>query len=556
MNLGQLLVFIPGIINILVILYMLLHTKSYKGVNLFILFQTALLFWQIEEFFLRQTGLSYAYAVALDQMFSMGWLALGALLLHFVMDFLQLPQVKNRLVLSAIWLPYFIFFGLYQANPQPNAFHQHDIWGYTLAIRPGSSDLIQRFWLVTLVFIAISLLIYHYKLKQTARIKKKQIGFLLLGLAFPVSVGFVFQIMFPLLGIPDIPLTSMGMLFFTIIAFYALTKFQLFDPNQEVQAGEVLDQMLQAVLIVERNGQLLYLNQRAQELFGDHTHQKTSLDTLFSLSMHLDSFLSLGWNAVQSKKDLGFVEVIYKQSGKRYSVEAVPLFKNNKQEKLLLVLKDRMEEEHTLLEVERLTQVMAQDKGTSFQLFWELDLQQQQVIWGSSFHALFSFPHEFKPNRLEEDFYSIVCPEDRLILKRNSQKAWDGTTSGANTWEFSLLNRNGDKIRVREHFFVIRGANNLPKKCFGTLSIIDEAWSPAILAEKRGEQLKKIAWTQSHLVRAPLAKVMALSDLLAGALEEDPEQVKFYVTAMQESAEELDQIIRQIIADSHEEKVA
>ncbi|EIM78873.1 PAS domain-containing protein [Nitritalea halalkaliphila LW7] len=556
MNLGQLLVFIPGLVNFLVILYMLSHTKSYKGANLFLLFQTALLFWQVEEFFLRQTGLSYAYAVALDQMFSMGWLALGALLLHFVIDFLQLPQAKNRVILALIWLPYFVFFGLYQANPQPNAFNQHEIWGYTLAIRPDSTDLIQRLWLVTLVFIAIGLLIYHYALKQTDKIKKKQIGLLLLGLAFPVSVGFVFQIIFPFIGLPDIPLTSMGMLFFTVIAFYALTKYQLFDPNQEVQAGEVLDQMLSAILIVDLNGHILYLNHRAMALFGEFPQQKPALDALFTLSIPIERFLSLGWSGAQSKENLKDVEFFNMRHQKRYAVEAVPLFKHNKQEKLLLVLKDRVEEEQALLEVERLTQVMAEDKGTAFQLFWELDLQQQQVIWGNSFHILFSFPSEFKPNRLDEAFYGIVCPEDRLMLKRNSQRAWEGLASGANTWEFGLLNHNGDKIRVREHFFVIRDTHNQPKKCFGTLSIIDEAWNPAALAEKRGEQLKKIAWTQSHLVRAPLAKVMALSDLLATAYEEDPEQVKFYVEALQESAEELDQIIRQIIADSHGEKVA
>ena len=65
--------------------------------------------------------------------------------------------------------------------------------------------------------------------------------------------------------------------------------------------------------------------------------------------------------------------------------------------------------------------------------------------------------------------------------------------------------------------------------------------------EKQNKQLKEIAWIQSHVVRAPLARMMGLIDLLKGFsnTEAEREQLLGYVM---DSAHELDHIIRDISA--------
>jgi PAS domain S-box-containing protein len=63
--------------------------------------------------------------------------------------------------------------------------------------------------------------------------------------------------------------------------------------------------------------------------------------------------------------------------------------------------------------------------------------------------------------------------------------------------------------------------------------------------ENQNEKLQEISWAQSHLVRAPLAKVMALIPLLKDT-GEDKEQQEQLLEYLNSSANELDEVIKSI----------
>jgi PAS domain S-box-containing protein len=63
--------------------------------------------------------------------------------------------------------------------------------------------------------------------------------------------------------------------------------------------------------------------------------------------------------------------------------------------------------------------------------------------------------------------------------------------------------------------------------------------------ELQNEKLREIAWMQSHLVRAPLARIMGLVDMIKN-MEKGPEEKEKYIEHILTSAEELDQVIRGI----------
>ena len=67
--------------------------------------------------------------------------------------------------------------------------------------------------------------------------------------------------------------------------------------------------------------------------------------------------------------------------------------------------------------------------------------------------------------------------------------------------------------------------------------------------ENQNEKLRKIAWTQSHITRAPLARFMGLLDLLE--IEENAgADVKFILQQLKISANEFDEIIRKMVRES------
>ena len=61
--------------------------------------------------------------------------------------------------------------------------------------------------------------------------------------------------------------------------------------------------------------------------------------------------------------------------------------------------------------------------------------------------------------------------------------------------------------------------------------------------EDQNKKLREIAWTQSHVVRAPLVRLMALVNMLNEHFEDKSE---FYLEQINRSAQELDNIIREI----------
>ncbi|MCU0399782.1 MAG: response regulator [Algoriphagus sp.] len=64
--------------------------------------------------------------------------------------------------------------------------------------------------------------------------------------------------------------------------------------------------------------------------------------------------------------------------------------------------------------------------------------------------------------------------------------------------------------------------------------------------EKQNKAFLEIAWIQSHVVRAPLARLMGLLNLLIDDQKIQDEESLGYLHLIQKSAEELDQIIREI----------
>jgi signal transduction histidine kinase len=71
------------------------------------------------------------------------------------------------------------------------------------------------------------------------------------------------------------------------------------------------------------------------------------------------------------------------------------------------------------------------------------------------------------------------------------------------------------------------------------------------VVNEQNRVLKDIAWMQSHVVRAPLARILGLVDLLEDTGFEELSQTEI-VALITEAAQELDGIIRTIANQSHE----
>jgi light-regulated signal transduction histidine kinase (bacteriophytochrome) len=64
--------------------------------------------------------------------------------------------------------------------------------------------------------------------------------------------------------------------------------------------------------------------------------------------------------------------------------------------------------------------------------------------------------------------------------------------------------------------------------------------------EVQNAKLKNIAWTQSHVVRAPLSRILGIIDLIEGETENFSEML-FWLKQLRISTNEMDGIVKRLL---------
>src|SRR5690606_8532582 len=90
-----------------------------------------------------------------------------------------------------------------------------------------------------------------------------------------------------------------------------------------------------------------------------------------------------------------------------------------------------------------------------------------------------------------------------------------------------------------------------PVRMIGSMQDISERIAYINSIEDQNNRLREIAWIQSHLVRAPLARIMGLSQLICDD-KTDAELRTELLKHLDTSAAELDNRIRDIVRKSEE----
>lgn len=72
------------------------------------------------------------------------------------------------------------------------------------------------------------------------------------------------------------------------------------------------------------------------------------------------------------------------------------------------------------------------------------------------------------------------------------------------------------------------------------------------IAQHKEKVLRELAFTQSHLVRSPVSKILGLISLLES--READEETRFIVSLLSQSTSELDSIVTDIVKKTHTAK--
>jgi len=177
---------------------------------------------------------------------------------------------------------------------------------------------------------------------------------------------------------------------------------------------------------------------------------------------------------------------------------------------------------------------------------WRADLLTGKFNWSDETYRILGY----EPGGLHVDyeaFLNHIHPEDRQSLKAAIDEAILHRDSCPG--EFRIIDRTGKVKHILSNILVKRNRDQLPIQLLGfNLDITQQKRQTEALALQY-KQLTEIAWIQSHEVRAPLARLMGLINVLEG----NPDYEKHFKEVWKpllESAHELDSIIRKIVRET------
>lgn len=177
---------------------------------------------------------------------------------------------------------------------------------------------------------------------------------------------------------------------------------------------------------------------------------------------------------------------------------------------------------------------------------YDWDLLTNQLTWSKGFQEIFGYScHDGQ--REETRWLDLIHPEDQqhvvdqiFIHLRDKKTRWKQ--------QYRFLAAGGVyKAVIDRGFFVFNGAGE-PERMIGAVQDATERLTYINNMEQEHKYLKQISWMQSHVVRAPLARIMGLSELLT--YNEGKMTTQELLAHLTDSARELDQIITEILAET------
>lgn len=139
---------------------------------------------------------------------------------------------------------------------------------------------------------------------------------------------------------------------------------------------------------------------------------------------------------------------------------------------------------------------------------------------------------------------SKIHPDDFVRIKAQEREMAKKKRKLIHT-EYRLKCADGTYKYVLDRSYLLTNKEGKPERIIGSIQDITPRHNYIKAIEESNSRLREIAWTQSHVVRAPLARIMGLIDLLKNH-KDNVENITEILDNILISSEELDKVIRLI----------
>ncbi|MBC7389165.1 MAG: PAS domain S-box protein [Opitutaceae bacterium] len=257
-------------------------------------------------------------------------------------------------------------------------------------------------------------------------------------------------------------------------------------------------------------------------------------------------------NIYNQISEIGFITGTYKhklKNGNLISVNIQSIEMNFEGKKARIVLatditEDLINKEKVIKSNQRL--VSAQEIG---QLgYWEIDMITHAIFWSDEVYKIIGI-EKTNPGLTYDEFYEMVHPDDKTVFDKRIKESLAGISQA--DIEYRIICPDSTVKYLYHRSELVKNNLGVPIKCEGVIQDITERRNYIKAIQDQNLKLQDIAWIQSHVVRAPLTRLMGLVSLL-----KNPNNLEFNQTELldqvSKSANEVDQIIREIVKNAEQ----
>ncbi|WP_205623576.1 PAS domain-containing protein [Anditalea andensis] len=179
--------------------------------------------------------------------------------------------------------------------------------------------------------------------------------------------------------------------------------------------------------------------------------------------------------------------------------------------------------------------------------FWYWDLEKNKQRLSSEIKAMLSLEDQ---DSSTVSWQSRISPKELKIIKSNLNEHFSSQGSVPFYQEIKNILPNGSPLWVICFGKVFRWNRGKPQRMIGCFIDITKNKTSEEIIIKQNESLRKISFNQSHHMRAKVANILGLLNILDDKKITDDN--KEYLKLLKYETEKLDKIIRENVSDAQE----
>ncbi|MBB5438127.1 PAS domain S-box-containing protein [Pedobacter sp. AK017] len=179
-------------------------------------------------------------------------------------------------------------------------------------------------------------------------------------------------------------------------------------------------------------------------------------------------------------------------------------------------------------------------KATS-DAIWDWDITTGKIQWNQAIKGVYGY----RDTCFDINWWEQQVHQDDI---QNVQQQFDRLTQSKQSRlqiEYRFRCADGTYKCVLDRSFVLFNQEGKPTRMIGSMEDITERIAHIKAIEDQNTRLHEIAWIQAHEVRAPLAKIIGLVNLLEGDMNQ--EALGNIINHLKCSTRDLDQVINRLI---------